>query len=34
VLVYRFVRTGGIAMLRMMNKPTGGDEHHSAAHGS
>jgi hypothetical protein len=23
VLVYRFLRGGGIAMLRMMNKPTG-----------
>jgi uncharacterized membrane protein YraQ (UPF0718 family) len=34
VLVYRFVRTGGIAMLRTMNKPTGEDEHHLMAHGS
>jgi hypothetical protein len=34
VLVYRFVCTGGIAMLRIMNKPTGGDEHHSVADGS
>jgi hypothetical protein len=37
LLVYRFVRTGGIAMLRMMNKPIGehGHEHqHGMAHGS
>jgi hypothetical protein len=34
VLVYRFVPTGGIAMLRMMNRPGSGDEHHSMAHGS
>jgi hypothetical protein len=34
VLVYRFLRTGGIAMLRMMNKPVGEDEHHAMAHGS
>jgi uncharacterized membrane protein YraQ (UPF0718 family) len=28
LLVYRFVRTGGIAMLRAMNKPIGEHEHH------
>jgi uncharacterized membrane protein YraQ (UPF0718 family) len=33
LLVYRFLRTGGIAMLRMMNKPIG-DQHHGMAHGS
>jgi uncharacterized membrane protein YraQ (UPF0718 family) len=30
LLVYRFLRTGGIAMLRMMNRPMGEGEH--AAH--
>jgi uncharacterized membrane protein YraQ (UPF0718 family) len=35
VLVYRFVRGGGIAMLRVMNKPVGEQElHHGMAHGS
>jgi uncharacterized membrane protein YraQ (UPF0718 family) len=33
-LVYRFVRTGGIPMLRAMNKPTGEHEHHAMGHGS
>jgi uncharacterized membrane protein YraQ (UPF0718 family) len=30
VLVYRFVRGGGIPMLRAMNKPIGAHEHHHA----
>jgi uncharacterized protein len=34
VLVYRFVRSGGIAMLRMMNQPIAEDERHSIAHGA
>jgi uncharacterized membrane protein YraQ (UPF0718 family) len=33
-LVYRFLRTGGLAMLRAMNKPIGDHEHHGMAHGS
>jgi uncharacterized membrane protein YraQ (UPF0718 family) len=34
LLVYRFVRSGGIAMLRMMNQPSGDGEQHSMAHGA
>jgi uncharacterized protein len=34
VLVYRFIRTGGIPMLRAMNKPIGQHEHHAMAEGS
>jgi uncharacterized membrane protein YraQ (UPF0718 family) len=33
LLAYRFIRTGGISMLRMMNKPIG-EHHHGMAHGS
>jgi hypothetical protein len=31
-LVWRFVATGGIDMLRMMNRPTRGDEAHHHIH--
>ena len=31
-LVWRFVTTGGIDMLRMMNRPARGDEAHHHAH--
>jgi hypothetical protein len=31
-LVWRFVRTGGIAMLRMMNEPMDMDDHDHAHH--
>ena len=34
VLVYRFVRTGGIPMLRAMNKPSGEHEQHAMVHDS
>ena len=34
VLVYRFLHTGGLAMLRVMNKPSGEHAHHGMAHGS
>jgi uncharacterized membrane protein YraQ (UPF0718 family) len=34
LLVYRFVRGGGIPMLRAMNKPIGEHGHHAMAHGS
>jgi uncharacterized membrane protein YraQ (UPF0718 family) len=34
LLVYRFVRTGGIAMLRVMNKPIGDDVQHSMTPGA
>jgi hypothetical protein len=35
LLVYRFVRTGGLAMLRIMNQPMSEHEHpHGMAHGS
>jgi uncharacterized membrane protein YraQ (UPF0718 family) len=35
LLVYRFVRTGGLAMLRVMNQPISEHEHHHGmAHGS
>jgi uncharacterized membrane protein YraQ (UPF0718 family) len=34
VLVYRFVSTGGIPMLRTMNKSIGEHEHHEMGHGS
>jgi hypothetical protein len=35
LLMYRFVRGGGIAMLRVMNKPVGEHElDHGMAHGS
>jgi uncharacterized membrane protein YraQ (UPF0718 family) len=32
-LVWRFVRTGGVPMLRMMNKPSGPQAHPAHAHG-
>ena len=32
ILVWRFVTTGGIEMLRMMNKPSHDDEAHHHAH--
>ncbi len=32
-LVWRFVRTGGVSMLRMMNKPPGPQAHPAHAHG-
>jgi hypothetical protein len=31
-LVWRFARTGGIAMLRMMNEPMDEHEHHGHDH--
>jgi uncharacterized membrane protein YraQ (UPF0718 family) len=35
VLVWRFVRSGGVPMLRAMNKPIGEHDHpHGMAHGS
>jgi uncharacterized membrane protein YraQ (UPF0718 family) len=34
LLVYRFVRTGGLPMLRMMNRPIGEHRHHGMAHGA
>jgi hypothetical protein len=33
-LVYRFVSTGGTAMLRAMNRPAGAHDEHQIAHGS
>jgi hypothetical protein len=34
LLVYRFVSTGGTAMLRAMNRPAGAHDEHQIAHGS
>jgi hypothetical protein len=32
ILVWRFVKTGGMPMLRMMNRPARGDEAHRHVH--